>query len=410
MKDVIRLIHSRSELVWETEAAKQEYIDSLEGFLEKCNQEARDGNPSVDDAVYDSCMDILRNVKPDSYLLHQVWSADDDTVPFDSNLDQFLIKYPMLSIQTVKNMFDKPIKDFRDKLIFPVEVICSVKENGHGVRIIYLNGKLEKATSRGRSTNGRDLTRQMRVLLGSNNSALGDMGVVEVRAEVVLPFSNLDKARRFNSTIKSAFSGVSSMIRESATNEEVSLLKVVAYDILSNNSEFSTLSQKLEFLMNSGFYVPEHFTRSVSKKNFDKEIDDIISTMDMMCSDYDHHTDGVVLAIDDLEFFSEFGAEDKFRLGNLALKMGRWKQDNYAGIVGRIEWVEGKSKKTPVAILEEGVITASGNTVTNVPLYAPCYILMLEAYPGNIVHFKYGGEAGVVPVTRDGKLITGREE
>ena len=43
----------------------------------------------------------------------------------------------------------------------------------------------------------------MRVLLGSNNSALGDMGVVEVRAEVVLPFSNLDKARRFNSTIKS---------------------------------------------------------------------------------------------------------------------------------------------------------------------------------------------------------------
>ena len=114
--------------------------------------------------------------------------------------------------------------------------------------------------------------------------------------------------------------------------------------------------------------------------------------------------------MDDLEFFSEFGAEDKFRLGNLALKMGRWKQDNYAGIVGRIEWVEGKSKKTPVAILEEGVITASGNTVTNVPLYAPCYILMLEAYPGNLVHFKYGGEAGVVPVTRDGKLITGREE
>ncbi len=393
---------------WETEEDKQNYIETLECLLEDFNVAARADKPVVSDSIYDTCMDFLRELKPDSYLLHQVWTADDASVSFDSNIDQYLVKYPMLSIQTVKNMFDKPLADFQSKLpVFPLEVVCSIKENGHGVRIVYVDGVLVKATSRGRSTNGRDLTSQMVVLLGGKKEQFVGLGVVEVRAEVLLPFGNLEKARTFNSTIKSAFSGVSSMIRESASPAETSLLHVVAYDLLNDQKHFDSLSMKFEFLTNCGFIVPEYFVTEISRRKFDTNIEDILVEMDMRCTGYPYHTDGVILAINDLDVFAEFGAEDKFRLGNLALKMGRWKQDNYMGIVGRIDWVDGKSKKTPVAVLEEGVLTATGNTVTNVPLYAPCYILMLEAYPGRPLHFKYGGEAGVVPVTADGRLVTG---
>ena len=145
---------------------------------------------------------------------------------------------------------------------------------------------------------------------------------------------------------------------------------------------------------------------TINRNNFDADIENILTEMDFLTDTSPYYLDGVVVAIDDLKLFAEFGAEDHHRLGNIALKMGKWKQNNYSGEIDHIEWINGKKKKTPVAVLTEPVETVSGNSVTNVPLYAPCYVLMLEAYPGNIINFKYGGEAGVIPVTPDGRLVT----
>ena len=55
---------------------------------------------------------------------------------------------------------------------------------------------------------------------------------------------------------------------------------------------------------------------------------------------------------------------------------------------------------------ELGVLTAQGNKVRNVPLYEPKNIMILDAYPGEPLNFRYGGEAGVVPCFPDGRLLT----
>lgn len=383
------------------------YVDKLEGLVEKYNKAAREGNPLVNDSIYDACIDILQAYKPDSYLLKELWTADDETVEVDSNLDLHLITYPMLSIQTVKDITAPPVKAFKDLLpLGDVDVCVSIKENGHGGRAVYLDGKLQKATSRGRSTAGKDLTRQIGLILGDYIEDLDGHGLVELRYEVLLPFRNLEQARQYNPDIKSAFSGVASMIRDSATDEEVQLLDVVVYDIIGNNFDFAYLSEKLSYLEDCGFNVPLYFQHTITRRTLEQDIKDVILNMDMMCDDYDYYTDGVVLTIDDIELFNEYGAEDKYRKGNLALKMGRWKQDSYTGVIQEIRWEQGKSKITPVAILQDGVLTATGNTVMRIPLYAPAYILMLEAYPGNEINFRYGGEAGVVPITADGRLVT----
>lgn len=395
---------------WETDAAKEEYIDKLETLIETYNEATRQGNPIVADAIYDTCIDYLRELKPESYLLHTVWSADDESVAFDEDLDRHLVRYPMLSIQTIKHITDKPVKDFQSKMpVGDVQVVASIKENGHGGRVIWKDGYLVKATSRGRSTNGKDLTAQMQLILGDYHEEFAELGLVEMRCEILLPFHNLDKAREHNPGLKSAFSAVASMIRASATPEETRLLDVVFYDIITDGVEFETLSQKYQYISDCGFLVPEFFVREVSRRSFEQDVESIIMEMDIRTTHYDYYTDGVVISIDDIDLFTEFGAEDKFRMGNLAIKMGRWKQDAYSGIVKEIKWENGKSKMTPVAILEEGVMTATGNTVTNIPLYAPLYILLLECYPGSVVHFRYGGEAGVIPITPDGRLITDKE-
>lgn len=391
-----------------TDEQQAEYVDKLEGLVQSYNEAAQRGEELVTDAVYDVCVDLLREFKPDSPLLSYVWSADDETVPLDENLDRYLMSYPMLSIQTVKSLNDKPVRDFKERLPSGnTELFVAIKENGHGWRVVWLNGHLVKATSRGRSTNGRDLTAQAKLILGDFAPDFESAGLVEMRGEILLPFSNLDEARTYNPNIKSAFSGVSSMLRDSATPEETRLLQAVFYDIYSESldGQFETLEGKYQYIEDCGFTVPTNFTYDAYADGLEDAIDNIVHRMDVLTTNYDYFTDGVIVAINDLKMFQEFGEEDKYRFGNLAIKMGRWKQDSYSGIVKEIKWEDGKTKKTPVAVIE-GVLTASGSTVTNVPLYAPAYILMLEAYPGNLIHFRYGGESGVIPVTPDGRLVT----
>lgn len=393
----------------ETEAEKADIVDKLEHLLTEADKDyAESESPAMSDSVYDTLKALLSELEPDSPVLHRLWSEDEEGI--DERVDAFLVKYPMLSIQTVKSLSDKCVLDFKERLpLGDIEVVVSAKENGHGGRLTYNGMDLVKARSRGRSTNGKDLLRQAKIIVGEGIEGFEGLGLVEVRGEYVLPFDEVDNARRYNPKIKNAFTGVSSMIKGSSSEAELQLLSFVAYDVWFEGMPFTTLSEKFEFLDECGFEVPEYIVTTINRRTLEDDIRRILSDMDLQLSDYHVFTDGVVMTVNDLELFESFGQADTYRYGNLALKMGRWRQDNYRGVVDHIEWKKGKTKYTPVAVLEEPVLTASGNSVTNIPLYAPCYILVLEAYPGNEIHFKYGGEAGVIPTTPDGRLVTDLE-
>ena len=395
-----------------TQLTDSECIVQLEYLIDLANKAEESGQEIMPDAMYDSLIAYLKVVKPESLLLKQIWSSDDKTVVFDEDIDKFLEEYPMLSIQTIKDITDDGVKSFKSKLqnlnLSSVVLNCSLKENGHGIRIVYKYGDLVKATSRGRSTNGRDLTKQLKLILGKSNPYLKQYSLIEFRGEVLLPQSNMDKAKQYNSSIKSPFSGVASMLRDSASVTETQLLKFVGYDVLTDDVQFTTLSEKFAFIQRVGMYVPGSAVITVNTADIENNFVSIVNQFAQHFANYDFYTDGVVVTIDNLDLFDKFGREDKSRCGNLALKIGRWKQDVYMGRVKAVKWKTGKSKFSPVVIVadvdtgEEGVLTVTGNTVKNVPFYAPIHLLNMKAYIGNIIYFKYGGEAGVVPCDING--------
>ena len=397
----------------------EKYLDYLETIISKSQTMAARGEELFPDSIYDTAMELLKALNPTSPLITNVWSEDSDTVVFDENIDKYLPSNPMMSINTIKDMNDKGVQDFTDRLPVgvPVTGFASLKMNGHGIRVVMKGGEVVRASSRGRSTNGRDITRQLQLIIGQSGVHFDgdDDTLYELRGELLLPFSNLDAAKSFKSDIKSAFTGVSSMIRESATEEETRLLRFVAYDVIASELSFSALSEKFAWLKEHGFEVPIHAGFTMTKENAKAVMSSCVDAFARQAENYDYYTDGVVFGVDNIEIFNNMGSADKHRYGNVALKVGRWKQDLYTGRVLEIKWINGKSKLTPVARVcdpendEVGVMTATGNTVSNVPLYAPCYILMLEAYPGKMINFKYGGEAGVVPCTSDGLLVTDKD-
>lgn len=431
------------------EALESSQVEQLENYIYQCNHALAAGEtPIVVDAIYDRLCEILKQVNPDAEILGELWSDADAPVSEEElsrDVYALLNKYPMMSICTCKSFECQELQDFIDRLpegvSFDAHVSC--KENGHGVRIVYCNGYIEDATSRMRASGGHNITNQMTLILGKsgldNVDGLVDYDMIEIRGEVVLPFANLETARSYNPNIVSAFSGVASMLRDSASEEETGLLDFVAYKVVSDDITFATKQEEYEFLEELGFTTPLSWViEGLTKETLLEDLRGIVSDCEEEVRQdeggqggYEYYTDGLVFEINDRDLFNSLGSDGKkYNYGNIALKVGFWQQDLYYGYIQTILWTDGKVKYSPVAIVADepdviefedyyekpyitdikevsnwndlGVPTAGGNKVRRVPLYEPNNMLMLDAYVGELIHFRYGGEAGVVPCFSDG--------
>ena len=390
---------------------QEDQIENLESYIQDCNDAMNTNEePLVEDAVYDKLVEILTKARSTSPILQELWSADSDTV---GSYNDLLDKHPMASIQTVKSWEDDNITKFIQRMPDVSSYLAAYKINGHGIRIVYKDGQMVEATTRGRSTNGRSILEHMRVLLGEYNEALSGEGLVEIRGELALRLNRLEDARKFNPTLKSAFSAVSSLIKPSASEEEIKLLDFLAYRVYIEDFEFTTLEEIYSTLEEWGYSVPQYISlEDVSKEELFDSMQTVVSDLEEGLDDFGYFCDGVVFEANEGLVREDNEGDGKYHNYNLALKVNSWSQDLYTGYIKEIKWKRGKSKLSPVAVVsesldsDEGVLTVQGNRVKNVPLYNPKNILVLSAYLDCPINFKYGGEAGVVPCFPDGRLLS----
>ena len=390
---------------------QEDKIEALERYIQDCNEAMNgDGEPLVEDAIYDKLVQLLTQVRSDSPVLQELWSEDDEVV---GSYNKLLEENPMVSILTVKSWNDDAITQFIQRMPETANYLASYKINGHGIRVVYNDGNLVEATTRGRSTNGRDITEHVKIILGDYNEPLSEYGLVEIRGELALKLSNLDKAREFTPGLKSAFSAVSSLIKPSATKEEVELLDFLTYGVYIEDYDFSSKEEVFSQLSEWGFETTEYISlEDISKDDLLENMREVVSALESNYEEFGYFCDGVVFEVSDGDVRSYLEGEGKYHDYNLALKVDSWSQDIYTGYVKEVTWKRGKFKLNPVAVVvedlnsNEGVLTVQGNRVKNIPLYNPKNILILKAYIGSPLSFKYGGEAGVVPCFPDGKLLS----
>lgn len=407
-----------------SEGFDDEKIEELEKIILDCNSlMIHSETEQVADSLYDTLYEMLKEVRPSSGVLREIWEGDGNDI---SDFTELLVKNPMMSIETAKSWDCKATNEFIRRMPANEEsYFASFKINGHGIRIVYKDGYLVSATSRARSSQGRDLTAHMKVLLGEYNPLLADYGLVELRGELCLRLDRLAAAREFNPAIKSAFSAVSSLIKPSATPEEVRLLDFLCYGFLMDGLQFNDRDEEFQEIMACGYGTPEYLIiESATKDQLLDVMKSTVAAFEEQYEDFGYFCDGVVFECNSRALFNELGTEGNHNCGNIALKVGVWKQTSYVGYVQKIEWTRGKTKLSPVAIVadapgilvenekgkiinesELGVLTAQGNKVRRVPLYEPKNILTLDAYINEPLYFRYGGEAGVVPCFPDGRLL-----
>jgi DNA ligase (NAD+) len=193
--------YTMTQLSQKTQSHLQKQVQSLCDQLNEHNYRYYIlDDPSVSDAEYDHIFKQLQKIEREH---PELITPDSPTQRVGAKpLKEFAEvqhKIPMLSLENAFSeedvfAFDQRIHD-RLHVAHPIEYLCEPKYDGLAVSILYKNGKLATAATRGDGETGEDITQNIRTirmvplqLHGKNIPP-----IVEVRGEVYMPKAGFEK-------------------------------------------------------------------------------------------------------------------------------------------------------------------------------------------------------------------------
>ncbi len=342
----------------------------------------RAGEPEIPDSAFDDLVDRYEEladalgVDPSERLdvqLGQEHTAGFDTVEH---------RLPMLSLEKLSpNRRDSsgepmPIGEqlaawFRRRKkeleIDEIEVIVEPKVDGISISLLYADGRLQRAVTRGDGRRGDVITKQVRQL-GTVPVELEGVvkGELEIRGEIYWPLAEF---ACFNETLDKPLinprNGCAGMMkRKDPTGLEETGIHAFFYQIASADGVVvpSTQSETLRWLGDCGadVYLSEVFETTSEEAALE------------YCKDYQsrrktlgYDIDGMVIKLDDLSLYSHLGTTGHHPFWGIAYKFPPERKPTK---LLDIEVSVGKSGKlTPVAILEP--VFVSGTTVSRASLH-----------------------------------------
>lgn len=290
----------------------------------------------------------------------------------ESKFEKVKHSKPMLSLGNSYNIEDvlnfmerieKILKEKNEKLGY----ILELKLDGASISIQYKNGKLFKAITRGDGIEGEDVTENI-LQIESIPHYLKENIDVEVRGEIVLPISSFKKLneKRFEAgeelfaNPRNAASGTLRQL-DSVVVKERGLDAYFYFLMEPERYGIKTHRDSLKYIEKLGLK-----TTGVYEECFDsKDMKDRINYWEIEREKLDYETDGLVIKLNNLEFWEEVGFTTKSPRWAIAYKFPA-KQVS-TKLLG-VTWQVGRTGKiTPVAELEE--VELSGSRIKRASLH-----------------------------------------
>ena len=357
--------------------------------------------PSVSDAVYDSLMIELKSIE----AAHPEWiTPDSPTQRVGSKLlEGFKKVRHARRMVSLNDVFDKSEIEAwierTDKLMpgHKHEFFIDIKMDGLACALIYIDGVLAQAVTRGDSFIGEDVTNNVRTIKNVPlrlHEAPGFeqflRGRTEIRGEIVMlkrDFAELNEKQK--ALGQPEFANPRNLAAGTIRQLDPSLVAVRplhfrGYDVLRNDdAEVPTNSFAYEALTALGITRNQQasvFTTLVDVMNFVNEWDD-------KRHDLPFNTDGLVIKINDRALYESLGLVGKNPRGAVAYK---YAAEQATTIVRDIVISIGRTgAATPVAVFDPVVV--AGTTVQHASLHNADEIARLDVRRGDtVVIFKAG--------------------
>lgn len=304
-------------------------------------------------------------------------------------------RYPMLSLGNTYS--SEELMDFDGRVSKglegePYEYFCELKFDGVSISLIYENGLLTKAVTRGDGVRGDDVTTNIKTIrsLPLRVNAKQVPSTFEVRGEVFLPkdvFKRLNKEREDigEETYANARNTASGTVKMQDSAEVAKRkLDCFLYYLLGEEVEAETHAEAIHKLETWGFKVSPTYKRC---KNI-SEVLKYIADWEKKRQDLPLDTDGVVIKVNSLEQQERLGFTAKSPRWAIAYK---YKAESISTRLNGITYQVGRTGAvTPVAELEP--VFLAGTTVKRASLHNANEIDRLDLHIGDYVFVEKGGE------------------
>ena len=284
---------------------------------------------------------------------------------------------PMLSLSNTYNIseiedFDKRVKkiimsEIDENNDEDLEYILELKLDGLSISLIYENGELVQAVTRGDGQVGEDVTENIREI-SSIPKKLKEPVSLEVRGEIILPISNFN---RINQEREDDGEDVFANPRNAASGTIRQLDKTIVaergldcylyYLVNAENYGINTHVESIEYIKNLGFQTTGVFEKYTDFTELEKSIDkwhDKRKTLN-------YETDGLVIKVNNFSLYETLGYTTKSPRWAIAYKFPaeqvKTKLLDVTFQVGRTGVI------TPVAELE--AVNLSGSVVKRASLH-----------------------------------------
>ncbi len=247
-----------------------------------------------------------------------------------------------------------------------LEFYCEPKFDGASLNLIYENGVLKQAITRGDGSVGEDVTNNVKTI-HSIPLQIEEKSLIEIRGEIVIKkadFEKINEERALNNeqlfaNPRNAAAGSLRQLDPNITAKRKLFFNV--WGIGENSLEYKNLSDKMNYIYSLGFVKPPLQKICKNTHEIEELYHEIIKSRDTI----EMMLDGMVVKIDDIETQDELGYTVKFPRWSCAYKFPAvektTKLKDIILQVGRTGVI------TPVAIVEPTLI--DGSTVSRATLH-----------------------------------------
>lgn len=351
--------------------------------------------PTVSDRAFDEMMkqlQVLETVYPqfaDPHSPTQRVGSD-----LSKEFEQVVHAYPMLSLgntysaDEVREFYERTAKALGE----PFEIVAELKYDGTSISLVYENGRLTRAVTRGDGTRGDDVTANVRTIRSVPLKLRGEgyPEKFEIRGEILLPWAEFDRLNKEReqqeeplfANPRNAASGT--LKQQNPAIVASRKLDAYFYYMLGENLPATGHYENLEAARSWGFKIPDVIRKCHSLE----DIFEYIAYWDVERKNLPVATDGIVLKVNALSQQRHLGFTAKSPRWAIAYKFQAERavtRLNFVSFqVGRTGTV------TPVANLEP--VLLAGTVVKRASLHNADIIEGLDLHLGDRVFVEKGGE------------------
>lgn len=320
-------------------------IRYLVDYLNKCADEYYNGSsPSLSDAQYDKLFDELTLLEKETGVVLSTSPTQRVGYEVLSELPKVTHNIPLLSLAKTKDPKDV------EKMLLENDGYLALKIDGLTVELLFIDGKLSEASTRGDGTTGELITHNAKVFKNIPKE-IPYKNLLRVTGEAYIDINTFNEINDNIENDEEKFSTPRNLAAGSVRQLDSSICKernvcFMPFNVLEGLDDINSRSEKIDKLAEFGFSrIPSVFlTKNKSVEEIEKHIFNLKDT----AANLSIPIDGIVFFYDDTVYSASLGRTSHHFRDGIAFKFS---DPHFETTLKEIQWnISRTGQLTPIAI------------------------------------------------------------